>query len=268
MSDENNLDGTQQKDRKRFGLRSEVSINLHSYAARNAFDGRMEEGNRAAIIGINRFAGAVKQIFHDARADDPWADWWLIKIDGAVEQAKNKMHALRQEFADHYPETPDINVNDAIALAPQSRALSFASPHAYRMAYMLVDYDKLCCSVLTLAHVGLMTQAEKLRYLDVGGKIIKAALTSAVGFRHQGVTRNDLIANNPRAQKAKQLMGEVPQDIVDLKRRSPYAPELIQYSDDADADIDAPSEPEPDQNVAPAKLVDPSIKVTRIASGT
>ncbi len=268
MSDENNLDGTQQIDRKRFGLRSEVSINLHSYAARNAFDGRRAEGNRAAIIGINRFAGAVKQIFHDARADDPWADWWLIRIDGAVEQAKNKMHALRQEFADHYPETPDINVNDAIALAPQSRALSFASPHAYRMAYMLVDYDKLCCSVLTLAHIGLMTQAEKLRYLHVGGKIIKSALTSAVGFRHQGVTRNDLIANNPRAQKAKQLMGEVPQDIVDLKRRSPYAPKLVQYSDDADADIDAPGISEHDPEAKTAKLDDATETITRIASGS
>jgi hypothetical protein len=119
---------------------------------------------------------------------------------------------------------------------------------------------------LTLAHIGLMTQAEKLRYLHVGGKIIKSALTSAVGFRHQGVTRNDLIANNPRAQKAKLLMGEVPQDIVDLKRRSPYAPELLQYSDDVEDDT--PSDAEPDQNVAPAKLVVPSMNVARIVSGS
>jgi len=264
MSEENNLDGTTKKDRKQVGLRSEVSINLHSYAARNAFDGRRAENNKPAIIGINRFAGAVKQIFHDARADDPWADWWLIRIDEAVELAKTKMHALRQEFIDHYPETPDINVNDAIALSPQSRALQFASPHAYRMAYVLVDYDKLCCSVLTLAHIGLMTQSEKMRYMNIGGKIIKSALTSAVGFRHQGVTRNDLMANNPRAQKAKQLMGEVPQDIVDLKRRSPYAPELLQYEGNADP-TDAP-EQTPEEDLTDRD--DATGIIARMASGS
>ncbi len=231
-------DDTQPHDEKdesssqKQGLRSNVSVNLHSYQARNAFDGRRATEDKPAIIGINRFAGAVKQIFQDARADDPWADWWLVKIDEQVELAKTKMDALRQEFSDHYPETPDINIQDAISLIPQSRELRFSSPYAYRMAYLVVDYDKLCCTVLTLSHIGLMTRKERERYLGLGSKIIKAALTAAVGFRHQGVTRNDLIANNPRAQKARQLMGEVPIDVVDLKRRSPYAPELDQYDDE------------------------------------
>lgn len=260
MSEEHSLDETQEKNRPSVGLRSEVSIKLHSYAARNAFDGRRESEGKAAIIGINRFAGAVKQIFQDARADDPWADWWLIRIDEAVELAKTKMHALRREFADHYPETPDIDVNDAISLHPQSRELKFASPYAYRMSYMIVDFDKLCCSVLTLAHIGLMTQREKQRYLKLGGKIIKAALSSAVGYRHQGVTRNDLIANNPRAQKARQLMGEVPRDIADLKRRSPYAPELSQYDEDNDPadDMEQGSSNEPAAAVA---AVEKSVKI-------
>jgi len=88
-----------------------------------------------------------------------------------------------------------------------------------------------------LRHVGLLTRVKAERYLNLGGKALRAALQSGTGYRRQGVTRNDVLANNPKSQKAIQLMGKIPDDILNMKRRSDFAPELHQYDKSKPSEI-------------------------------
>jgi integrating conjugative element protein (TIGR03761 family) len=212
------------------GLTSETSISLHTRQAMNVFDGRKETKDKPAIYGVPRFSGSVNQIYKDAMADDPWADWWLVKIDDNIERAKMKLTEYQKEFRDLYPNSPSININTAESTKPELRPLNFPTPsYAYRMGYLVVEYDQFCCEVLGMRHVGLLTRTKAERYLNLGGKTLRAALQSGTGYRRQGVTRNDVLANNPKAQKATQLMGQIPDDILNMKRRSDFAPELRQY---------------------------------------
>ena len=212
------------------GLTSDTSILLHTRQAMMIFDGRKEDEDRPAIYGVPRFSGSVNQIYKDSMADDPWADWWLIKIDDHIDRAKMKLNEYKEEFRELYPDSPSININASESSKPEERPLQFPTPsYAYRMGYLVVEYDRFCCEVLNMAHVGLLTRVKKERYLNLGGKALRAALQSGTGYRHQGVTRNDARANNPKAQKATQLMGKVPDDILNMKRRSDFAPELRQY---------------------------------------
>ncbi len=212
------------------GLTSETSILLHTRQAMSVFDGRKETDNKPAIYGVPRFSGSVNQIYKDAMADDPWADWWLVKIDDHIDRAKMKLNEYQEEFKDLYPNSPSININTAESTQPESRPLNFPTPsYAYRMGYLVVELDRFCCEVLGMRHVGLLTRVKAERYLNLGGKALRAALQSGTGYRRQGVTRNDVLANNPKAQKATQLMGAIPKDILNMKRRSDFAPELRQY---------------------------------------
>ncbi|MBT7209431.1 MAG: TIGR03761 family integrating conjugative element protein [Gammaproteobacteria bacterium] len=212
------------------GLTSETSILLHTRQAMNVFDGRKETENKPAIYGVPRFSGSVNQIYKDAMADDPWADWWLVKIDDHIERAKMKLNEYQEEFRELYPNSPSININTAESTKPESRPLNFPTPsYAYRMGYLVVEYDQFCCEVLGMRHIGLLIRTKAERYLNLGGKALRAALQSGTGYRRQGVTRNDVLANNPKAQKATQLMGQIPDDILNMKRRSDFAPELRQY---------------------------------------
>ena len=217
------------------GLRSDTTILLHTRQAMTVFDGRDKTETKPAIFGVPRFSGSVNQIYKDAMADDPWADWWLVRIDEHIDRAKTKLNEYHEELKKLYPNSPSINVGAAESVDPEERPLNFPTPsYAYRMAYLVIDYDSFCCEVLSMRHTGLLIRSKTERYLNLGGKAVRSALQSGTGYRRQGVSRNDVLANNPVAQKARQLMGEIPKDIFEMKRRSDYAPELRQYNKDKD----------------------------------
>ncbi len=205
-------------------------ILLHTRHAMAVFDGRKASDNKPEIYGVPRFAGSVGQIYKAASADDPWADWWLLKVDEQIEKAKSKLVEFHDELEKLLPRSKNINISDPESSEPKSRPLDFGTPsYPHRMAYLVVEFDEFCSMVRGMVHHGLIPRVKGERYINLGGKPIRAALQSASGYRYQGVTRNDVVAKNPKAQKAILLMGEVPEDVFDMKRRSDFAPILRQY---------------------------------------
>ncbi len=205
-------------------------ILLHTRIALVVFDGRKADDEKPEIYGVPRFAGSVGQIYKAASADDPWADWWLLKIDDHIDRAKARLAEFRAELEELLPRSKNINISDPESSEPKPRPLDFGTPgYPHRMAYLIVEFDEFCSMVKGMVHHGLIPRVKGERYINLGGKPIRAALQSASGYRYQSVTRNDVVAKNPRAQKAALLMGEVPEDVFEMKRRSDFAPVLRQY---------------------------------------
>jgi hypothetical protein len=48
---------------------------------------RQGAADRPPITGLLGFANLLRAIWHGARADDPYADWWLTKVDPALSLA-------------------------------------------------------------------------------------------------------------------------------------------------------------------------------------
>lgn len=211
-------------------LRSDSSITLHTRQGVSLFNGRDKTKDKPAIYGVPRFAGSVTQAYFDAMADDPWADWILLKIDIAIDHAQERFDEIRKEVKKAHPSNRSISIQNQHSVKPVTRPLDFKIPsYPHRMAYLVVDADFLILEILSLFHNGCMTRQQKERLSNLVGRAIRSALQSAAGYRHLAITRNDVKANNPKARKAKELMGEVPEDILNLKIRSDYAPELRQY---------------------------------------
>ena len=241
-------------------LRDEGSyVILHTRPGVALWDGRegSKEKKIAPIFGVGRFSGSAGQIYRAASADDPWADWWLIKIDEKIAQARASLERYGKQIDELIPKNRNIKIKHTDSAGPVERDLQFPTPsYPYRIAYLIIDFDELCSTVLGMSHRGLLPKSRAHLYIDNMGKPIRAALGCTAGYRFRGVTRSDLLANNPKAQEATLLMNEVPKDIFEGKQRSPDAPILQNFDSDNQAVDTTHDEPIQDDE---ATIVDPII---------
>ena len=158
-------------------------------------------------------------------ADDPYADWWLIKVEEALQQAAREVKVLCQRVEQQLSRTPAMEVKIAESLHAIRVPLKFRNPFAYSAARILADFDMLVRAVLTARHIGLMDRREAERCLVLGTRALRRAMGTALGYKYEGVKRQDLRDGNIKVQRAREHMGEVPAEVVDGSRRARYAPE-------------------------------------------
>jgi integrating conjugative element protein (TIGR03761 family) len=206
-------------------LRGEVWLTLHTRHAQSVFAGRKASAEKPAIIGLTRFGAILSQLLVCVFADDPYADWWLVKIEAALSVSGEQIEVLRQSIKAKLGSTPAIDVAVAESLHPVRVPLQFRNPYAYTAARLLADFDTLVRTILTARHVGLIDRRESARYLLLGTRAVRRALGHAHGYKYEGTKRQDILDNNAKAESARQRMGEVPADILTGSARARFAPE-------------------------------------------
>ncbi len=206
-------------------LRSEVWLNLQTRHAQQVFMGRKASAEKPYIVGLTRFGAILSQLQVCVLADDPYADWWLLKVEEALEQAAEEIKALRERVEERLRQTPGMEVKIAETLQAVRVPLQFRNPYAYSAARVLADFDTLVRGVLTARHIGLMDRREAERCMLMGARALRRAMGTALGYKYEGVKREDLHEGNAKAQKARERMGDVPPEILDGRRRARHAPE-------------------------------------------
>jgi integrating conjugative element protein (TIGR03761 family) len=166
-------------------------------------------------------------LFFCARLDDPYADWWLVKVEDALQHAAVRNGQLRQRIDSLLAAKRGMHVDIAESLSPIQVPLKFGNPYASQGAVLLTEFDVLVRSILTARHVGFLDRNEAERTLLYGGRAVHRVFASATGFQNQSVKRKDIHENNARARKAQELMGQIPDDILMSARRAKHAPEPI-----------------------------------------
>ena len=205
-------------------LRGGATLTLQTRQAQRLVKGRGYTAEKPAIIGLIGFANLLRSIWHGARADDPYADWWMLKVHEALELAEQELAATEQAIATQFQAMGAIEVAAPTSSKPARIALNFSNPYAFRAARLVGLYDGLVRTVLSAQHVGLLSRDEAERALHLGGRLVRRALQSAVGYRFVGVTRLDVEQGTAKAQQAGDVMGELPEDILAGTSRAPYAP--------------------------------------------
>ena len=198
---------------------------LQTRHAQQAFTGRKATPEKPYIIGLTRFGVILSQLQVCVYADDPYADWWLIKVEEALQRSAEEVQALRQAVEGQLRSTPAIEVKIVESLQPVRVPLQFRNPFAYSAARILADFDTLVRTILTARHVGLMDRRGGERCILLGARALRRAMGTALGYKYEGVKRQDIRENNAKAEKARERMGEVPAEVVDGSRRARYAPE-------------------------------------------
>jgi integrating conjugative element protein (TIGR03761 family) len=206
-------------------LRNEVWLTLQTRPAQLIFSGRLATPEKPHILGVTRFGAILSHIKVCVYADDPYADWWLIKVEEALAQASAEIKSLCTSMQNRLKPTPAVEIAIAESLHPLRVPLQFRNPYAYQVGFILAEFDTLVRGVLTARHVGLMDQREAERCIATGGRALRRTLGTACGYKFLGVKRTDIAEGNAKAQLARERMGEVPPEVLDGTRRARFAPE-------------------------------------------
>jgi integrating conjugative element protein (TIGR03761 family) len=234
-------------------LRSQTSMEIQTRQAQRLVYGRRADGGKPAIFGLLRFGTMLRPIWEGAATDDPWADWCLVQIERDLLEAREALEALMAQIQKRLNSLPAMDVAVAQSVEPVKVDLTFTSPYAFMGAYLLADYDVLVRAVLTGRHVGLFDRDTAERTLREGGRIVRRAFNTAQGYKYLGVCREDVRQGTQKAGRAAEMLGSLPQAVVDGTLRAAHAPDIRPVSnkpstllgDDDDAAMDELLDEEP-----------------------
>jgi len=208
-------------------LRGEAWLVLHTRDAYRLALGRAAAEGRPRILGLAAFAGLTAIIDAAARLDDPYADWWLWRIEQAHHAARATLQELQEALAQRLRMVAGIEIGATACTAPARLPLRASTPFAGAAALLLADYDRLMLGALGARHYGLIDRAAFGRLRDRAGHGLRRLFAAAAGYRDCGVTREDFRAGTARAEAARERLGEPPEAILSGRERAALAPEIL-----------------------------------------
>ena len=220
-------------------LRSAAVLTLQTKEAQKLILGRTSETTEANqniaskseyIMGLQDFGRRMNRIWLAAQQDDPYADWYLWKIEAALHTAKVRVSTQTEELSQLLDSMQAIKIKISQSTDPINIELNFANPYGYIAAYLVAEFDALACRVLTAWHIGLLDRAPGLAMLNTTSGFIRTSFGLSSHWHFTGVTRAAVHHNDSLAQQAKARMGKLPQEIIDLQQRAKMAPEIKLFS--------------------------------------
>ena len=205
-------------------LRGQLRITLQTRHAERLLRGRPNTNARPGIIGLIGFTRLLSAIWRAAHADDPYAHWWLIKLDERLLEAEARLEQTGVALKTQLEVTKGLSLCIAQSRQPVSLLLELTNSYALRAAQLLLRFDCVACTALTAGHAGLLTRDELGHALHHSGRRVRGVFASPLEFHLTGVTRRDVELGTRAAQVAVERLGELPFDVLDGTRRAALAP--------------------------------------------
>ncbi len=220
-------------------LRGNAKLTVQTWQCQRLVYGRRKAegtGKDKSIIGLIRFSSMMKQILVGAAVDDPYADMFLLRIDDAIKEARLRIRAFHDDVTSIL-DAQDLKIDVSSSVKPISIDLSFANPYGYMGAYLLADYDRLVRAVLTAKHVALINREQGYRLVSKGAYYIRSVFVIPSTYKYLAIKREDVRQGTKRALDARQLMGELPPEVLAGEWRSDNAPAIkgVSGADDDDS---------------------------------
>jgi len=210
-------------------LRGQVWLTLQTRQAQQLIHGRDGTPDKPTIIGLVGFATRLRVIWQAARLDDPYADWWLIKVDEAIEVARIELRKRQADLRAQLEQIPAIEARIAASERPSRIALQFANPYAYQGAQLLAEFDRLVCTALTLRHIGLLDGEACFRVHEACARKLRALFMIPQRYRFLKLDRESVRTATGASQAARQAMGDIPCDVLSGERQAPLVPRKVSF---------------------------------------
>ena len=210
------------------GTVQDIEIELATRPAVRLFQGRKITPKRHGILGMPGFSKIVRGIEQAVREDDPYADYYYKQIEQAIEDLAFDLDSELKDIKAYIDEnTPSaMRIPEIGSKQPMVVPIRFASRLGFQLVYQLLKVDQIVLKVLLANHIGLLPNREKFDTLSRVEKRVRSVIHLVFAYRHTGVTRDDVAANNKKAQKAIDMMGDLEPGYLDGSLRSDNAPPL------------------------------------------
>lgn len=208
-------------------LRSAMSLTLHTHHASRIWHGRAAADGRASIVGLNGYVSVMNKMKRGAEQDDPYSDWWMLRIEEKLEQTKSALQTLREQVDQALAGVPTaLSLGENLNVQPVKLPLFVNAQLGFAAVYLLADYDDIARKLILAHHTALIDRSTLERWLNEGAHALRSLFSLAQQFRYSGTTRNDFAAKNAAARAALEKYGELPQDVLEGTRRSRFAPPI------------------------------------------
>ena len=210
-------------------LRGQAWLTVQTRQAQRLIQGRNGSEEKPAIVGLIGFADRLRLIWHAARNDDPYADWWLIRIHEAIEQARAFIRRSQSEIDEKLAQSSAIEIETAESLRPYRIPLQFANPYAYQGAHLIGEYDTLVRTLLTGCHVSLLDRASSAQFVQHGGRRIRGTFALPQGYRFLNIDRASVHRQGEQSRQAQSLMGDLPPAVLSGEQQAPQVPRKLHF---------------------------------------
>lgn len=226
-------------------LQGDASIMLlHTRQAVALVKGRKEVKENGVIkvphtVSLFEFGKKVNLLWLAAKADDPYADWWLIQISETIKSNCQEMQQMRlavEGLLAAASQDREVTISLPRSSRPVEVPLVFARSYGYAAAFLIADYDRMGRYVQTARYHDLMRSQRAAQLIEAGAHRIRSVLWLPNRWTHLSITRDDVRQGTQRAAKAARLMGELPQEVLDATKRAEGAPVIDKSSMDQDRD--------------------------------
>lgn len=211
-------------------LRSAMSLTLHTHHASRIWHGRAPAEGRPGIIGLNGFVSIMNKMKRGAEQDDPYSDWWMLRIEEKLAQTKTSLQTLREQVDQALADVPPaLSLGDNLNVQPVKLPLFINAQLGFMAVYLLADYDDLARRLILAHHTALIDRRTLERWLNDGAHALRSLFSLAQQYKYSGAKRDDFAANNAVARLAREKLGELPQEVLEGRLRSRFAPPLIRH---------------------------------------
>ncbi len=249
-------------------LRSAMSLTLHTYYASRIWHGRARSESRAGIIGLNGFIAIAQKMKRGSEQDDPYSDWWMLRLEDKLAQTKATLQALREQVDQALTDIPNtLSLGENLNVQPVKLPLYVNAQLGFMAIYLLADYDEIARKLILAHHAALIDRSTLERWLNEGGHALRSLFTLAQHYRYSGTTRDDFAANNAAARAALEKYGEIPQDVLEGTRRSRFAPPIVRRGLQRVEPLSVPTRPaapDPDADTSPGEADTPPGEATTL----
>lgn len=193
---------------------SHVFIELRTDPAFRLVIGRPRTEKKPAINGLLSFASLLRDIWDAAKAGDPYARWWLVKVEAALARAETIIEPELTAAQKDLSACSLLQIDPARGRRPRRLDLLFACPYAYYGARLVKQLDVLIKQLDTAIEIGVLRKPDATHPRLRGERALRHAFASAQGFWKFGITSELVRCRDPKAIDAEAKMGVLPHEIL------------------------------------------------------
>lgn len=109
-------------------LRNQAILQIQTRQAQFLLNGR---AGSQGIIGLFQFSRRIGDIWRAAQQDDPYADWTLLRIEEAIETARNFVQDETVSIRNAMNVLGAVKIELASTQEPAIAELSFSTPYVH-----------------------------------------------------------------------------------------------------------------------------------------
>lgn len=208
-------------------LRSQMTLQIHTKRVSRLWYGRRKTEDIPGIIGLSGFINITNRINIGSRQDDPYSDWWMLRIEEKINEVNDHLETLKGQVDEVFASVPStFTLSNNVNMQPATLPVYAGSHLGFLAIFTLAQYDDIVRKALLANHIGLIYRATFDFWLDEGDHQLRSLFSLVQQYQYSGITRKDILEGNAKAIAAIEKYGEVPADIFNGTKRSRFSPPL------------------------------------------